>query len=262
MRSALAVSVNGPPRPASVRAAVALAAGSRRSSARRAALLARRTSGRSARSAATRRPRRRAATAPRRSLAADRQQLAPRHRPAARAESGGRIRSSASMDEDAALGAAGIGVERVERLEAQDMAGIDRVGIAQPGLDLRSPTAGAAAPRAAGAAPAGGSGRYAPAGRQRRGRAASDLGPAPSAPRARPRAAPCRAAAASATARSARPRSRAARVSATSRRAQRLGEIMRGDADRALGRRRCRTRAASAATSTGRAPPEPARCPR
>ncbi len=36
----------------------------------------------------------------------------------------------------AEFGAAGVGVEFVERLQTEDVAGVDRVGIAQPGLDL------------------------------------------------------------------------------------------------------------------------------
>jgi hypothetical protein len=41
------------------------------------------------------------------------------------------------MDENAALGGAGIGVDGIEWLEAQDLAGINGIGIAHPRLDLR-----------------------------------------------------------------------------------------------------------------------------
>ena len=41
------------------------------------------------------------------------------------------------MNGGAELGAAGIGVEFVQSPQPEDMAGIDRIGIAQPGLDLR-----------------------------------------------------------------------------------------------------------------------------
>src|SRR5271155_1552004 len=37
----------------------------------------------------------------------------------------------------AEFSAAGIGVEFLQRPQSEDMAGIDRIGIAQPGLDLR-----------------------------------------------------------------------------------------------------------------------------
>ncbi len=40
------------------------------------------------------------------------------------------------VDADAEIGAAGIGVELVQRLQLQDVAGVDRVGVAEPGLDL------------------------------------------------------------------------------------------------------------------------------
>src|SRR5205807_632002 len=40
------------------------------------------------------------------------------------------------MHGDAELRPAGIGVELVERPETEDVAGIDRIGIAYPGLDL------------------------------------------------------------------------------------------------------------------------------
>src|SRR6185437_6826366 len=40
------------------------------------------------------------------------------------------------MDEEAAIGRAGIGIDRVERLEIEDMLCVDRVGITQPRLDL------------------------------------------------------------------------------------------------------------------------------
>ena len=66
--------------------------------------------------------------------APDRDQLGS-DRQAGRADSGGRIRR-APRGCDAEIGAAGIGVERVERSQPQDMAGVDRVGVAQPGLDL------------------------------------------------------------------------------------------------------------------------------
>ena len=41
------------------------------------------------------------------------------------------------MDDRAELGTAGIGIELVQGPQPEDMAGIDRIGIAQPGLDLR-----------------------------------------------------------------------------------------------------------------------------
>ena len=41
------------------------------------------------------------------------------------------------VNDRAELGAAGIGVEFVQRPQPEDMAGIDRIRIAQPGLDLR-----------------------------------------------------------------------------------------------------------------------------
>src|SRR5206468_10795384 len=41
------------------------------------------------------------------------------------------------MDGDAEIGAAGSGIELVQRFEIEDMPGIDRIGVAQPGLDLR-----------------------------------------------------------------------------------------------------------------------------
>ena len=42
-----------------------------------------------------------------------------------------------AVDRDAEIGAAGVGVELVERLELEDVAGVNRIGVAQPGLDLR-----------------------------------------------------------------------------------------------------------------------------
>ena len=41
------------------------------------------------------------------------------------------------MDEAAAIGGIGIGIDGIEGIEAQDAPGIDRIGIADPGLDLR-----------------------------------------------------------------------------------------------------------------------------
>ena len=41
------------------------------------------------------------------------------------------------VDRDAEIGTAGVGIELVQRLELEDVAGIDRIGVAQPGLDLR-----------------------------------------------------------------------------------------------------------------------------
>ena len=69
-----------------------------------------------------------------------------------RADERERNRSSAACTRMPSSARPGLGVELVERLQVQHVAGIDRVGIADPGLDLRSPTAGAAAPPAAGAA--------------------------------------------------------------------------------------------------------------
>src|SRR6516162_4689294 len=40
------------------------------------------------------------------------------------------------MDRDAEIGPAGVGIEFVEWLELEDMAGINRIGVAQPSLDL------------------------------------------------------------------------------------------------------------------------------
>jgi hypothetical protein len=41
------------------------------------------------------------------------------------------------VDRDAEIGAVWVGVERVAGLELEDVAGVDRIGVAQPGLDLR-----------------------------------------------------------------------------------------------------------------------------
>ncbi len=40
------------------------------------------------------------------------------------------------MNGDAEIGATGVGVELVQRHEIEDVAAIDRIGVAQPGLDL------------------------------------------------------------------------------------------------------------------------------
>ncbi len=92
---------------------------------------------RCARSAATRRratPGRVERGAERR--APERQEPRPPHRPAARPGNSRTNRSSARWMKLAALGRAGIGVERLERREAEHVARIDRIGIAHPGLDL------------------------------------------------------------------------------------------------------------------------------
>ena len=180
---------------------------------------------------------------------ADRQQLAARHR-------AGRRAGSVRTNRRAPCGSRcrdrrGRGRRRVvERPQLQDVARVDRVGIAPPGLDLRSPRAGAGAPRAAGAAPARGNGRdraasmaVAPRLRIRVG-AERILEPDRAQHRVEPQQPARRHGRRALDARGARQRHFG--------RAERLREIMRGDADRALGRRRCRSRAASAATSTGR----------
>ena len=206
MRSAMAVIVNGPPRRGDDQRALALAEAL--DDARRGAPAPRRrTSGRCARSAATRRPRRPAATgaAPKCSRPISQQFRLG----VAAAESRGWRRTNSAkrlVDRDAEIGAAGVGVELVERPQPQDMAGIDRVGIAQPGLDLRHRQL--ARPRRERRARRGGRLRAAVRrGWSRAGGGRGDLRVGPErAARARPRAAPCRAATASATARSARPR--------------------------------------------------------
>ena len=118
------------------------------------------------------------------------------------------------VDADAEIGAAGIGVELVERLQFEDMAGIDRVGVAEPGLDLgdrqparprgerrarRGAAAAAGIPRRRAVRP-----RPAPPDRARARR------------RGRPRAARCRAASSQRDGTVGTPSLRAARVSATS----------------------------------------------
>src|SRR5579875_713640 len=40
------------------------------------------------------------------------------------------------VDDAAELGPAGIGIERIERLQLQDMTGVDRIGVAHPGFDF------------------------------------------------------------------------------------------------------------------------------
>ena len=136
------------------------------------------------------------------------------------------------VDRDAELGPAGIGIELVERLEPEDVAGVDRIGVAQPGLDLGDRQLA----RARGE-------RRARRGRRQRpvvrgwsissaGRRRSRARPsAPSSPTARSTA-------------SSRNSQRDGTVGTPSlprgagqrhlRRADRLGKIVRGDADRAL----------------------------
>ena len=166
----------------------------------------RRTSARCARSAATRRPTRRAATGSR-----------PKHsRPIASSSSSGNSGRIAriALDEFAQRRDAprcrdrrvrGPASSSSSAFSAQDVAGVDRVGIADPGLDLRHRQP---------ARPGGE--RRARFGRRRRAAAWSADRAEPrrrrsrargrARRRGRPRAAPCRAAAASATARSALPR--------------------------------------------------------
>ena len=137
---------------------------------------------------------------------------------------------------DAEIGASGVLVELVERFQAAGCGGHRSRRDRGSRSRSASPTAGAAGRPAAGAVPAAAPARRVSADRaEPRRRAISGSGPsAPSRPTAR----------STASSRSSQrdgtvgtPSRRAARVSATDARAEPLREIMRGDADRALGQR-------------------------
>ena len=110
------------------------------------------------------------------------------------------------MDETAAFGGGRIGIERIERLEIQDMPGVDGIGIANPGLDLRHRQAGRAQRPPVGAAPARLIGATRPTSIELALPAEPDAGMQRLRRNLQKRAAGCRSAAASARARWASPR--------------------------------------------------------